>query len=295
MFNILAMQELAQLLENNSKLFQSSTLTAEQALTSIDKLYIRLQELRSDEEFQRLFTKISGLAGVKSLEVARAAKRKRVTPRGTSDFVAHSQAPIESTDIGERNALQANFYEAIDATSQAIKDRFDQEDLKKLMKINKCLIGAANKESSKEDAKDELACISDLIDLDTLKEELQELPIYIKIYNKEVAIPIRKITKIDTICEIMSSKECHKECLPELHKILQLYNSVALSSATAERTFSTIRRIKTWLRSNMTANFLSNKMFANLHKERMDTINIEKIAGGFIKRSERRKKYFGRF
>ena len=72
MFNILAMQELAQLLEHNSKLFQSSTLNAEQALTSIDKLYIRLQELRSDEEFQRLFTKISGLAGVKSLKVARA-------------------------------------------------------------------------------------------------------------------------------------------------------------------------------------------------------------------------------
>ena len=93
----------------------------------------------------------------------------------------------------------------------------------------------------------------------------------------------------------MSSKECHKECLPELHKILQLYNSVALSSATAERTFSTIRRIKTWLRSNMTANFLSNKMFANLHKERMDTINIEKIASEFIERSERRKNYFGRF
>ena len=74
------------------------------------------------------------------------------------------------------------------------------------MKINKCLIGAANKKSSKEDAKDELACISNLIDLDTLKGELQELPIYIKIYNKEVAIPIRKITKIDTICEIISSK-----------------------------------------------------------------------------------------
>ena len=45
----------------------------------------------------------------------------------------------------------------------------------------------------------------------------------------------------------------------------------------------------------MTANSLSNKMFANLHKERMDTINIEKIASEFIERSERRKKYFGRF
>eukprot|EP00794_Sanderia_malayensis_P013016 gene13016-14356_t len=58
----------------------------------------------------------------------------------TSDFVAYSQAPIESTDIGERNVLQANFYEAIDATSQAPKDRFDQEDLKTLLSINKCLI-----------------------------------------------------------------------------------------------------------------------------------------------------------
>ena len=108
-------------------------------------------------------------------------------------------------------------------------------------------------------------------------------------------IPIRKVTKIDTICEIMASKECHKECLPEIHKLLQLYNSVALSSATAERTFSTMRRIKTWLRSNMTANSLSNRMFANLHKERIDNINLEKVAIEFVARSERRQNHFGKF
>ena len=120
------------------------------------------------------------------------------------------------------------------------------------------------------------------------------MPVYIKIFNKE-AVPLRKVTKIDTICEIMASQECHKECLPQTHKLLQMYNSVALSSATAERTFSTMRRIKTWLQSNMTANSLSNRMFASLHKERIDHINLQKVAKEFVARSERRNKYFGAF
>eukprot|EP00794_Sanderia_malayensis_P017238 gene17239-18959_t len=121
---------LSPLVETSQDLCEDLYALVEEALTSIDKLYIRLQELRSDEEFQKLFTNVAGLTGAKSLDEARAVKRKRVTPRSTSNFVAYLQAPIESTDIGERNVLHANFDEAIDATSQTIKDRFDQEDLK---------------------------------------------------------------------------------------------------------------------------------------------------------------------
>ena len=75
MLNHLATQELVQLLQNNSKLFKSSTLITEQALICNDMLYIRLQELRSNEEFQRLFTKVAGLVGLKNLHKA-IAKRK---------------------------------------------------------------------------------------------------------------------------------------------------------------------------------------------------------------------------
>ena len=145
-----------------------------------------------------------------------------------------------------------------------------------------------------KDVKDKLACNSENIKLDVLIEELQELPTYIKLHNKESGIPIKRVTNIDTICELMCYKDCYKECLPELHKLLQLYNSVALSSATAVRTFSTMRRIKSWTRANMTANSLSNKMFANLHK-RIGNVNLETVASDFIARSERRKSFFGRF
>ena len=64
MFKLVAMNEPAYLLENNSKQLQSATLTAEQAKASIDKHYIRLQELRSSTEFQRLYAKTEKLIGV---------------------------------------------------------------------------------------------------------------------------------------------------------------------------------------------------------------------------------------
>ena len=56
MFNLVAMNELAFLLENNSKQLQRADLMAEQARTSVDKQYIRL-ELLSSKEFERLFEK----------------------------------------------------------------------------------------------------------------------------------------------------------------------------------------------------------------------------------------------
>ena len=48
--------------------------------------------------------------------------------------------------MGERNIFLANSNGAIDATRQAIKDRFYKEDLKQLININKCLICVTNKE-----------------------------------------------------------------------------------------------------------------------------------------------------
>ena len=46
-------------------------------------------------------------------------------------------------------------------------------------------------------------------------------------------------------------------------QLMQLYNSVALSSGTAECIFSTVRPAK----SNVTASSLSNNILANLHVE----------------------------
>ena len=48
MFDLKAMQEIAILLEHNSKALQSSSLTAEEAVTSIAKVKAHFKGLRSD-------------------------------------------------------------------------------------------------------------------------------------------------------------------------------------------------------------------------------------------------------
>lgn len=76
---------------------------------------------------------VSRVNNFSCLDETSAAERKRAKQRSISDFAAYCQGLIESMSINERNVLHADFYGANGATRQAFKNRFDQEDLKKLM------------------------------------------------------------------------------------------------------------------------------------------------------------------
>ena len=71
---------------------------------------------------------------------------------------------------------------------------------------------------------------------------------------------VRKITKVSTICEVMNSSDLGKSMFTEVHKLLTIYLTVPMTSATAERTFSSLRRLKNYLRSTMTQKRLNNVM-----------------------------------
>ena len=130
---------------------------------------------------------------------------------------------------------------------------------------------------------------------ESLKNELTTLPTYVKLYNQESIIPIKELTKMSSLCDILNSKQPYKTCLPNIHKLLLLYTTAPLSSATAEISFSTMRHLKTWLRASMTANTLTNRMFAAIHKERLDAVDTETIAREFIMKIPQRIGYFGKF
>ena len=132
-------------------------------------------------------------------------------------------------------------------------------------------------------------------DIDALEGELLNLPTFLKLYNQEAPIPVKQVTMMSSICDILNFKQSYKTCLPNIHQMLIFYNTIPLSSATAERTFSTMRRLKTWLRSTMTASTLTNRMFAAIHKSRLDDVDTETIAREFVEKCPQRIKYFGKF
>ncbi len=85
-----------------------------------------------------------------------------------------------------------------------------------------------------------------------------------------------------------------KDMLPSVHKLLRLMCTIPITSATSERTFSTMKRINTYLRSSMTEKCLNNCLFLNAHKELTENLDIILIAEEFVEKHER-KRYFGNF
>ena len=248
MFKLFAMHELASLLENNSKMLQSASLTAEQASTSIDKMCVRLDELRTNEEFERLITKVKTETGLavtsmtsniqegepEETSASNSKKRKRQCPAKMTDFVVHAKTPIAVSTLNEKEKLMRQFFETLDVLKNLVKSRFDQHDIQILKAIERFIINAANKEYSKlNNSVKDLTKLSEIIDLQELMTEAQELPVHIKLYNRKSLIPLRTVTKVSTICEVMNTMGDFKVCLPQIHKLLKLYLSVPLVSATA--------------------------------------------------------------
>jgi len=83
------------------------------------------------------------------------------------------------------------------------------------------------------------------------------------------------------------------ELLPNVKKLLQLFAILPVTSAMPERTFSVLKRLKTYLRATMTVERLNGLSLANINRVDLDFEDIEKyILPAFIKRSPRRVQTF---
>ncbi|XP_050540280.1 uncharacterized protein LOC126904918 [Daktulosphaira vitifoliae] len=56
---------------------------------------------------------------------------------------------------------------------------------------------------------------------------------------------------INSICVTKILANCDEEIFPLINRLLTVFITLPISNASAERTFSTLRRLKTWLRSTM--------------------------------------------
>ena len=67
------------------------------------------------------------------------------------------------------------------------------------------------------------------------------------------------------------------------------------SNAVSERSFSAMRRLKTYLRSTMRQSRLNHLLLLNLNQEKVDQLDIDAVGDEFIRGSEYRLRQFGKF
>ena len=79
---------------------------------------------------------------------------------------------------------------------------------------------------------------------------------------------------------------CDREFFPNIHTLIRILYTLPITSAECERSFSTLRRLKTYLRSTMSSERESGLALMNINYHR--DINIEEVINTFAQRQPRR-------
>ena len=81
---------------------------------------------------------------------------------------------------------------------------------------------------------------------------------------------------------------CLASSLPDLCTAVQLYLTLPVTSATAERSFSKLKLIKTFLRNNMTQTRLSALALLSIENETCRTLDLKEVVNKFMAMSQKR-------
>lgn len=108
------------------------------------------------------------------------------------------------------------------------------------------------------------------------------------------ATPRTSVADISDVIQVgLFNNDAWTQMLPEVINLLRLYLTLPVTSCTAERSFSGLRRLKTYLRSTVTQKRLNH--LAVLHCHREQSVDFEEICNLFIQRNEMRQATFAEF
>ena len=262
---------------------QAKDITIQEAVSGAKLLVSHLKSLRTDAKYNAFYEEVIRTSqGVTSEPTL---PRQRKLPRRLDD------GANPHVYLTPKDRFRHKYFETLDLAVGEIERRFKQEDIGIIRSLELFLIENANDNSMSMPDNLETYLREAGFELERIKVQIVMLPNVIKTSSTS----IKRVTSVRTIINAMAESDIYKGMLPEIDKLLKLYLTFPVTTATVERSFSSLRRVKTYLRSTMTSCRLNNLFLLYIHQERTDAIDLYKIAKDFISVNNRRKKYFGNF
>ena len=266
--------------EQVSITLQGKSITAEDAWQAANNLCSHLKRLRSDETFNDFYDNV--LESSKNLtDEPTLPRRHRVPARFEAGAMNSHHYPEDP-----KSHFRQQYFELIDLLDEQISRRFKQDNFDVARSLENFLIQSANRSGViMENRLKELYAAD--IDLNRLSTQAQMLP-------NALEGNFTKVTKVGTLCDLFNEQPVLKNLFSEVHKMMLIYLTLPVTTASSERTFSTLRRVKTYLRATMTQERLNHLLILNTYRERTENLDLLSIAKTFIDRNERRSHYFGK-
>ena len=212
--------------------------------------------------------------------------RKRRAPQ---QYEVGSGEGSHNTNVEDHYRRQ--YYEVLDIAIFCITDRFDQPGYVMYKNLESLLVSAANTQVYDQYFENVTTFYKDDFDRSLLSAQLQN-------FGTCFAEETEKM-------ETVSLEECvtflrglslgHKSFFTEVCLLAHLILFMPATNAVSERSFSAMRRLKTYLRSTMSQSRLNHVMLLNINRGKVDQLDINVIADQFIQGSEHRLPHFGKF
>ena len=245
---------------------------------------------RSEESFDKFYEHV--LQQSQDLTNPPVLKRQRRIPKRFDDGGpqhAH-QTP--------KDMFRAMYYEVLDVTIQELDDRFGSKQLDIPKKMEQLLLTAFNNDTSAMEANIDVVCefYSSDLDKNKLTRQLQMVPDVLAEVKKSAAFnELKTVTSVSTIADILKNFPSYADLLSEIRTLIKIFMTIPVSTASAERSFSVLRRLKTYLRSTMNQSRLNHVIMLHCHKDKTDKLNLPGIAQEFVRKNDVREMYFGSF
>lgn len=262
--------EVIQELECLNCTLQKRTETVSGMISAADCVRTTLRAKRTEEKFQEIYSHATEMITKLNIEPITMPHIRRPPKR----FIGNVTTALTPTTPEEH--YRADFFKVLDTVDIQLKERFDQGSLKTLTKLEEALL-TGDVDTAVVDQYPELNERSLKVQLNMFKLQ------YSYTTTSEAATILRK-----QLPEV-------RGLFNQIEALVRLLMVVPTASAEAERSFSALRRLKTWLRSTMLQIRINNVAVCHIHKEMLDKVSKENICQEFIMANDYRKHVFGSY
>ena len=268
--------------DNLSRTLQKGDISASEGQGVAEMTVTCLKTLRTDDNFALFWSKVTKKATQLNIdEPALPRKRKR-----TVRYESGNAAPEFHTSI--EGYYRPAYFEVLDVICSTIEDRFRQPGYQLYSNLEQLLLKAVCKENYSSEFDFVTKFYGPDLNVHALEMQLQ-------IFATNFIMEGKKTSIKDILKYLRNISSAQRALLSEICIIAKLILVMPATNAVSERSFSALRRVKTYLRSTMKQTRLNHLMILHVHKDITDSLNLNDIGNEFVRCSEHRLSVFGHF
>ena len=286
LFGLQLGKKILKITDNLSRTLQHQAMSAAEGQAVAELTVRTLKGMRTEESFAMFFELVNRFREMSGTDSPVLPRKRRAPQR----FEIGSGEGSHSETVEDHYRHQ--YYEALDIAITSITTRFDQPGYAMYKNLESLLVCAANGQDCDEYFDHVTSLYKDDFDRALLSAQLQNLRTW---FADREPRTTGTVSLGECVAFLQGLSLAQKSFFSEVCQLARLILVMPATNAVSERCFSTMRRLKTYLRSTMSQSRLNHVMLLSINRERVDKLDINVIADEFVQGSEHRLRLFGKF